>query len=59
MGVALSFTSAAVAAEPIIIGIPAAQSGLVWVVDYNDWINGAMMAIEELNANGSGLVRPL
>ena len=59
MGVALSFTSAAVAAEPIIIGISAAQSGLVWVVDYNDWINGAMMAVEELNANGSGLVRPL
>ena len=58
MVVAVSFTSAAMAAEPIIIGIPAAQSGLVGVTDDNDWTNGAMMAIEKLNANGSGLVRP-
>lgn len=59
MGVALSVASAAAALEPIVIGIPAAQSGPVGVADHQDWTNGAMMAIEELNANGGVLGRPL
>ena len=47
------------AADPIIIGIPAAQSGPVGVADHQDWTNGASLAIEELNAKGGVLGRPL
>ncbi len=59
IGVVLSLASAAFAAEPIVIGIPAVQSGPVGVADHQDWTNGAMMAIDELNAKGGVLGRPL
>ncbi|MEM9010895.1 MAG: ABC transporter substrate-binding protein [Pseudomonadota bacterium] len=47
------------AAEPIVIGVPAVQSGPVGVADHQDWTNGLMMAIEELNDAGGVLGRPL
>lgn len=47
------------AADAIIIGIPAAQSGPVGVADHQDWTNGAAMAIEDINADGGVLGRPL
>lgn len=59
MGAVLSLATAAFGADPIVIGIPAAQSGPVGVADHQDWTNGAMMAIEELNAKGGVLGRPL
>ena len=59
MGAVFSLTTAAFGADPIVIGIPAAQSGPVGVADHQDWTNGAMMAIEELNANGGVLGRPI
>jgi len=59
MGAVLSLATAALGADPIVIGIPAAQSGPVGVADHQDWTNGAMMAIEELNAKGGVLGRPL
>ena len=59
MGAVLSLATAAFGADPIVIGIPAAQSGPLGVADHQDWTNGAMMAIEELNAKGGVLGRPL
>lgn len=50
--VVASLAGPAFAAEPIVIGIPAAQSGPVGVADHQDWTNGALMAIEEINAAG-------
>lgn len=55
---ALTLGSAA-AADNIIIGVPAAQSGPVGVADHQDWTNGVMMAIEEINADGGVLGRQL
>ena len=46
-------------ADNIIIGVPAAQSGPVGVADHQDWTNGVMMAIEEINAAGGVLGRDL
>lgn len=57
--VAVSIAAPALAAENIIIGIPAAQSGPVGVADHQDFTNGAMMAIEEINAAGGVLGRNL
>ena len=59
MGAVFSLATAAFGADPIVIGIPAAQSGPVGVADHQDWTNGAMMAIEELNAKGGILGRPI
>ncbi|WP_372893618.1 ABC transporter substrate-binding protein [Rhodosalinus sp.] len=39
-------------AQDIRIGIPTAQSSAAGVADHQDWLNGAMMAIEEINAAG-------
>lgn len=47
------------AAENIIIGVPAAQSGPVGVADHQDWTNGVTLAIEEINAAGGVLGRQL
>jgi branched-chain amino acid transport system substrate-binding protein len=62
-GMALSglslISTNAIAEDPIVIGIPAAQSGPVGVADHQDWTNGATMAIEEINANGGVLGRQL
>lgn len=46
-------------AENIVIGVPAVQSGPVGVADHQDWTNGVMMAIEEINARGGVLGRDL
>lgn len=46
-------------ADNIIIGIPAAQSGPVGVADHQDWTNGVVMAIEEINSEGGVLGRSL
>ena len=45
--------------EPIIIGLPLVQSGPVGVADHKDWLNGTLLAIEEINAAGGVLGRPL
>jgi len=47
------------AADEIVIGVPAAQSGPVGVADHQDWTNGVMMAIDEINANGGVLGKQL
>jgi len=44
--------SAPALAQEIRIGIPTAQSSAAGVADHGDWLNGARMAIEEINANG-------
>jgi branched-chain amino acid transport system substrate-binding protein len=54
-----SIAAPAFAADPIVIGIPAAQSGPVGVADHQDWTNGALIAIDEINAAGGVLGRPL
>lgn len=53
------FSATAKAEDPVIIGVPAAQSGPVGVADHQDWTNGATMAIEDINAAGGVLGRPL
>lgn len=55
----MTFSATTMAADPIIVGIPAAQSGPVGVADHQDWTNGAMMAIEDINSDGGVLGRPL
>ncbi|MGT2439335.1 ABC transporter substrate-binding protein [Bradyrhizobium betae] len=40
------------AADDIVIGIPTAQSSPVGVGDQKDWLNGASVAIDEINAAG-------
>lgn len=47
-----SISAPAVAADPILIGVPTAQSGPVGVADQADWLNGVTMAVEEINAAG-------
>lgn len=42
----------AFAADPIVIGVPSAQSGPVGVADHQDWVNGVDLAITEINAAG-------
>ena len=49
---AASITAPAFAADPILIGVPTAQSGPVGVADQADWLNGVTMAVEEINAAG-------
>ena len=51
--------STAYAADNIVIGVPAAQSGPVGVADHQDWTNGVQMAIEDINASGGVLGRQL
>lgn len=45
--------------EPIVIGLPLVQSGPVGVADHQDWLNGTLLAIKEINAAGGVLGRPL
>ena len=49
---AASISAPAFAADPIVIGVPTAQSGPVGVADQQDWLNGVTMAVEEINAAG-------
>ena len=56
---ALAIHSPAFAADPIVIGVPTAQSGPVGVADQQDWLNGVTMAVDEINAAGGVNGRPL
>ena len=56
---AASISAPAFAADPILIGVPTAQSGPVGVADQQDWLNGVTMAVEEINAAGGVNGRPL
>lgn len=49
---AMSVATAALAADPILLGVPTAQSGPVGVADQQDWLNGVNLALEEINAAG-------
>ncbi|MCE8556655.1 ABC transporter substrate-binding protein [Ruegeria pomeroyi] len=49
---AVTIAAPALAADPIILGVPTAQSGPVGVADQKDWMNGVTMAVEEINAAG-------
>ncbi len=49
---AMGAVSTAFAADPIVIGVPAAQSGPVGIADQQDWLNGINLAIKEINAAG-------
>ena len=49
----------ALAADPIVIGLPLNQTGPVGVVDHQDHLNGTMLAIEEINAAGGVLGRKI
>lgn len=59
VGMVLALGAGQAVADNIIIGVPAAQSGPVGVADHQDWTNGVMMAIEEINADGGVLGREL
>ncbi len=59
-GAVLAGTTVSIAAaQNIVIGVPAAQSGPVGVADHQDWTNGVLMAIEDVNAGGGVLGRQL
>ncbi|MCW5626432.1 MAG: ABC transporter substrate-binding protein [Burkholderiales bacterium] len=47
------------AGKPIVIGLPLVRSGPAGVADHQDHWNGAKMAVEEINAAGGVLGRPL
>ena len=49
----------ALAADPIVIGLPLNQTGPVGVVDHADHLNGTILAIEEINAAGGVLGRKI
>lgn len=45
--------------KPIVIGLPLARSGPAGVADHQDHWNGSILAVEEINAAGGVLGRPL
>ena len=49
---AVFLSASAYAADPILIGVPSAQSGPVGIADHQDWLNGVNLAIAEINADG-------
>ncbi|WP_146347144.1 ABC transporter substrate-binding protein [Phaeobacter marinintestinus] len=49
---AAMMASSVMAADPIVLGVPTAQSGPVGVADQQDWLNGVTLAVEEINASG-------
>ena len=49
----------AAAGEPIVIGMPIAQSGPAGIADHKDCWNGAILAQETVNANGGVNGRPI
>jgi branched-chain amino acid transport system substrate-binding protein len=59
--VAMPFVSrrSAWAAEPILIGLPTAQTAQAGVADHQDYLNGATLAMEEINAAGGVLGREI
>lgn len=50
---------AAPSGDPIVLGMPINQSGPIGVADHQDWVNGVTLALEEINAAGGVLGRPL
>ncbi|WP_024816301.1 ABC transporter substrate-binding protein [Methylopila sp. 73B] len=53
------FISRAWAAEPILLGVPTSQTAAAGVADDLDHLNGTTLAMEEINAAGGILGRPL
>ena len=49
---AMLMSGVAFAADPILLGVPTAQSGPVGVADQQDWLNGVTLAVDEINAAG-------
>jgi branched-chain amino acid transport system substrate-binding protein len=49
----------AAAGKPILVGLPLAQSGPAGVADHADFLNGAKLAVKELNAAGGVKGRPI
>jgi len=49
----------ALAADPIVLGIPTSQTAAAGVADDLDHLNGSTLAMEEINAAGGILGRPL
>jgi branched-chain amino acid transport system substrate-binding protein len=45
--------------KPIVVGLPIAQSGPAGVADHADYLNGAKLAVKELNAAGGVKGRPI
>jgi branched-chain amino acid transport system substrate-binding protein len=45
--------------KPIVIAVPTAQSGPAGVADHADYLNGAKLAVKEINAAGGVRGRPL
>ena len=45
----------AASAEPVLIGVPTAQTAQAGVADHQDYLNGTTLAIEEINAAGGVL----
>lgn len=45
--------------KPITIGLPIAQSGPAGVADHADYLNGAKLAVKQINAQGGVKGRPL
>ncbi len=52
-------TSTWAQAKPIVVGLPIAQSGPAGVADHADFLNGAKLAVKELNAAGGVKGRPV
>ncbi|MBR1165113.1 ABC transporter substrate-binding protein [Bradyrhizobium elkanii] len=51
--------SHALSGQPIVIGIPAAQTSAAGVADHLDFVQGTTLAVEEINAAGGVLGREL
>lgn len=49
----------ALAAQPIVLGVPYCQTAAAGVADHQDFLNGTTLAMEEINAAGGILGRPL
>lgn len=58
-GAASASAAGAASGEPIVIGMPIAQSGPAGIADHKDCWNGAILAQEAINANGGVNGRPI
>ncbi|MFC0242730.1 ABC transporter substrate-binding protein [Rhodopseudomonas telluris] len=55
----VSGATRAASADPILIGVPTAQTAQAGVADHQDYLNGTTLALEEINAAGGVLGRQL
>ena len=55
----LSTKAQAASSDPILIGVPTAQTAQAGVADHGDYLNGTTLALEEINAAGGVLGRPV